>query len=513
MSRQRHHTHRKAHHEPLHKRLDTVIQHYFPAWAFNREQARVRAGLARRAREGMERRRRAKGASHYQDARSGRLNRRRSSRGGSADSHATQSILFTLRENVRHLVDNSTLAEGLLQTDCDNVIGREPMPQAQTADAEWNREAEKVWHNEPLDVRGILPNSEFLRMLYTSVRRDGDLALIKSDGRFQALEAEFIATPTKYGTDDAVVNGIRFDDIGRPIEYYIATEHPTSAYVNKTTTRPAEDVIHIFRPGRFSASRGVPILAKVIDEIDRLNDYVEATVIAAQMAACYAIVRKTSYWPEKRGNAKTNDDTGDSERWEEVEPGMILYAHPDEEVQQLNPNHPNQQFETLVDTLCRFTGRHMGLPLELVLLNFSHSNFSNTRAALLQAQRTFENTQHWLDSGVFRQMWGYSTEHAIRRGWLQPHPEAAKVHFVMPGWPWVDPLKDIQADILALANGLRSPQQVASKWGVDAETVIEQVALYREMLARYGVEIEYTLRPGTQAAGGDDKDEPEESKE
>jgi capsid protein len=55
-------------------------------------------------------------------------------------------------------------------------------------------------------------------------------------------------------------------------------------------------------------------------------------------------------------------------------------------------------------------------------------------------------------------------------------------------WQWVDPLKDIEAGIRAINNGLASPQQIAAQSGRDVEDIIEDMAQFQALAKSKGLE-------------------------
>jgi capsid protein len=57
------------------------------------------------------------------------------------------------------------------------------------------------------------------------------------------------------------------------------------------------------------------------------------------------------------------------------------------------------------------------------------------------------------------------------------------------GWAWVDPLKDVQASILAINNALASRDEVLAETGGDFEEILEELADEEEMLDAAGIEI------------------------
>lgn len=56
-------------------------------------------------------------------------------------------------------------------------------------------------------------------------------------------------------------------------------------------------------------------------------------------------------------------------------------------------------------------------------------------------------------------------------------------------WSWVDPLKDMEAKIVGIQNGLQSPQSVAAELGVDYEDVLVQIKQAQDLAGKIGVTI------------------------
>ena len=56
-------------------------------------------------------------------------------------------------------------------------------------------------------------------------------------------------------------------------------------------------------------------------------------------------------------------------------------------------------------------------------------------------------------------------------------------------WSWVDPLKDIQAAVMAIENGLASPQQIAAQTGRDVADIIDDIKRFHDLLAAAGIEL------------------------
>jgi capsid protein len=52
---------------------------------------------------------------------------------------------------------------------------------------------------------------------------------------------------------------------------------------------------------------------------------------------------------------------------------------------------------------------------------------------------------------------------------------------------WVDPLKDMQANVLAIKAGLKTASQVVSEMGYDYEEILLQLKREKELREKYGI--------------------------
>jgi capsid protein len=57
------------------------------------------------------------------------------------------------------------------------------------------------------------------------------------------------------------------------------------------------------------------------------------------------------------------------------------------------------------------------------------------------------------------------------------------------GWTWVDPLKDTQAGVLGVQNGLVSRTMLLAEQGLDFEDVLEQLAEEKRMADEAGISL------------------------
>jgi capsid protein len=59
------------------------------------------------------------------------------------------------------------------------------------------------------------------------------------------------------------------------------------------------------------------------------------------------------------------------------------------------------------------------------------------------------------------------------------------------GFQWVDPLKEMNAAVVGLQNGLLSMQDIANQQGRDVEEIFDQIQAEKEMAERYGLSMAF----------------------
>ena len=112
----------------------------------------------------------------------------------------------------------------------------------------------------------------------------------------------------------------------------------------------------------------------------------EAELVAARIAACFSIFI-TSEASMDLGTGYDRNVQG--QYLESLEPGMIRHLLPGESITSFNPQRPAATFEPFVERILRAISAALGLPYELVAKDFSKTNYSSARAALLEARRYF----------------------------------------------------------------------------------------------------------------------------
>jgi len=461
--------------------------------------------------------------------------------------------LSDLRERSRDLNRNDPVAAGITSTITTNVIGTGINPQSRIDKdslkinpnevKNFQKEAERSWEKwvpfadagERLDFyeiqqlvdRQILENGEAI-ILPLMLKEDGirpfSLAL-------DVIESDRLGTPSDLNGDKSVRYGVRIGNRGEPIEYYIKKTHPGDSTLvdsrknidnssKSYNVYPAKNilgrknVLHLYWMNRPGQTRGVPFFAPVLTYFKDLADYLEAELVSARIAACFSIFI-TKEDAAAAASARTSSTDSSGKQVEELEPGMIEYLSPGETIAAFNPNRPGGSFEPFVNRILRAISAALGLPYELVAKDFSQTNYSSARAALLEARRYFRVRQEWIAKKLCQPVWEMLLEEAWLRNQLpatnfyEQRLDWTRARWIAPGWSWVDPLKEVQASKLAMEIGVSNLSDECASQGKDWEENLEQQAREEEKRKELGFSTAKTQTSGkSNQPENDDQDDP-----
>lgn len=434
-------------------------------------------------------------------ARHSRLDRSAPTRGVTANR-----ALFTERldhvARARQLEQNSAVFSSLLDRDADNVIGVGMRPQAQSASTAWNKRAEdlfKEWGEDQADCRGMDSFGEMQRLLYRSRKRDGDAGwLFLGDGSLRLTESEEIASPPGREAGPNMVEGVELDRRGRPQAFWLVDE-TDSAQLNpgyRTGTGrvrvSADDFVFYPRRQRAGQTRGVPVSSTTSWLYDALDQHIEAALAASRLAASLGLI-----WQKKTrqtGLEQRQDEDGNTYGQMKVGAASILRIALGEDVKQLNPGQPVQQLPELIRLVARLLGLPFHFPLELVFLDFSTGNYAQARGVLLQAWQAWRVEQDLFKRRVLRPTWKRKVRDFIRDGKLRDRSDWDRHIWIAPGWQWIDPSNELDANLLAVDACFDTVTDILGRMGRDFSEILEVRKRELADMKKAGIDVVKSLK-------------------
>jgi hypothetical protein len=160
---------------------------------------------------------------------------------------------------------------------------------------------------------------------------------------------------------------------------------------------------------------------------------------------------------------------------------MEVIGQPGEELAGFSPNVPNSEYFQQVKLILQIIGVNFGLPLCLVLMDGSETNFSGWRGAVDEARKGFVadqmNLVRRLNKGAYkwRLWWDLQQPRSeFRKAFAKIGDVIFRHNWNLPTWSYIEPVADAQGDAEQLKNGLTSPRRLHAARGKDWEEIAEE---------------------------------------
>ncbi len=379
------------------------------------------------------------------------------------------------------------------------------------------------WRKNPFVTQDMTLN-EGGRLALRTMARDGDpLVKFVVDSKYnhgcalQLLEPDMIddmrnaarQTPTTQ-----VRMGVELDRQFATVAYWLLSDHPgdmqwwsTNAYFSER--HDAKDFLHLFRRRRITQCRDVSWLVGIMRDLKMLDGYDEAAIVAARTGASkMGFFTRDPNAPGPAYDGETTDENGNpidpslgGNKSMDAEPGLIedLSQSPGIRFESFNPEYPHAMYAEFVKSRIRRISAGLNMSYNTLANDLENVNFSSIRAGLLDDREQYKATQTlWIDK-FERPIFLKWLEIALLSGELRDPftgnalpfsklPKFSQHQFRPRRWAWVDPVRDVQADVIAINNRLKSRSAVIEEQGEeDFQDVVDQVAAEDAAAASAGV--------------------------
>jgi lambda family phage portal protein len=424
----------------------------------------------------------------YNSAQRGRRNRDSVARPTSANAEIGQAM-GTLRDRSRAFVRNSWAGQRILDVLTSHVIGTGIMTVPNTGSDRLDnryRLLREEWEASS-DIENVLDYGGQQALMFRSMVEGGDSVLRLVPRRLQdsprtlpfrlhGLEGDQIDAGRDSifgspGETSSVRLGIKIGEWGEREGAYLHPNHPGEMVVGNISPSILvnwDDMCHLYRPLRLGQLRGISWFAPILMTAKEIQDLMEAAIIQQRTQASFAGFIKRQ---PGGGNVLTTrkDDKGD--KVTRIEPGMV------QDIGDADIVFPNGSSQSVFGDAYRSGLRAMaagaGITYDQVSGDLTQANYSSLRAGKIEFRRLVEQMQ-WsiMVPMLCRKVDRRFIDLAILAGKLPDRKGGYPVDHIMPGIEPIDPLKDLQADILAVRSGRMSPQEFMSAWGRDWRKVV-----------------------------------------
>lgn len=328
-----------------------------------------------------------------------------------------------------------------------------------------------VWPLMPMVARAIVRDGEaFVRTL--SSPEGLRLSVLPADQVDPSITRDL-------GEGARIVAGVEFDASEQVVAYHVLPDAPGTpfAHYSNTLRIPASQMLHIFDaifPGQV---RGITWLAPVLLKLADYDAASDAMLMNLRTQSLFAgFITDTDGGAAGFGGTQHEGVANVS-----LEPGAMRILPPGSDVKFAQPSGGLSQQVDFIKAQLHEIAAGLGLLYEQLSGDLSEANYSSARFGLLEHRRRAEMLQRILIEGqLLRPLWRRWIDWKALVGDISledaASPDYRAVRFVPPGWQWVDPLKEVNAEIRAIEGGLKSRAEVVAGRGRDLDEMNEEIA-------------------------------------
>ena len=460
--------------------------------------------------------------------------------GVSADRHYDIELEYFRLVEIGRMLDRDDSIAGVAVTRLlGNVLQGGFTPNPQTGDGDVDELIKLLWNAhtsnpELIDSQGERNFAELSEVALRDVITAGDvLALPLNTLQIELIENHRLRTPHDLAGDakNMTIHGVRLNGRRQRESYYITQDDisplkPVSRKdVVEVSARDANgmrQILHLYYGKRITQTRGVTKFAACSDLCRMHNDVQFAKLVQQQSVSSWTMIRERQISFElpdnvteasRYGTVEDPNRPGEFAPMQQMSPGQVYTTYPGETVKGFSPAVPNPTFFDHAESVQQLIAINLDLPRVLLMLDASETNFSGWRGALDQAKIQFRRFQQWFCGRFHQPIYRWLLDN-----WSDPRSPVAdpmlvslrergipifECDWILPQWPYVQPLDDASADLLESRNALTSMRRVHNKrsaeWTVVSSEIVEDngliidkaMAKAKELSAKHGMEVNW----------------------
>lgn len=370
---------------------------------------------------------------------------------------------------------------------------------------DWTDEADADWLTDMYGLQAVVASEMFeagecFVRFRTRMPEDGLLVPLQ----LQLLPSEMLPLSKNETLDNGrrIECGIEFDGLGRRVAYHFLEVHPGSDQSfgraqGRTIAVPAEEVIHCYRPIRAGQIRGLPHTLAGITTLALLDLYNDAELERKRIAALFGAFVTRPVGEEVDPVVGTSvpipaSPTQAAISAPSLEPGVTIALAPGEDIKFAEPADVGATYEPFQYRNLLMAAAGFGVPYAEMTGDLKQANYGSIRAGLVTFRRKITAMQHGvMVYQLCRRVWNRWLMEAVLAGTLQTvtplmykqrFRDLQRVRWQPPAWEWIDPQKDIAAEVLAVQNHLKARSMVIEQQGFDPIEVDETIKADEERL-------------------------------
>ncbi|MHC4744941.1 MAG: phage portal protein [Planctomycetota bacterium] len=399
--------------------------------------------------------------------------------------------LETLRNRARYEVRNNSYATGILATLATDVVGSGPNLQLMSSNKAINRKGEDNFKefSADCDVAGQLTLPDMLWLVVHQLLESGEALFLKqypAEGfRLQMLEPDYLTTPWGLYSDGKVSQGIKVNEYGRPVKYYISKAHPGSSTnyslgQNHIEVDP-DRVVHLFRTDRPGQLRGIPWITPALPLFAMLRRFTLAVISAAETAADISGVIQTNSTDLQVADVDTLDAV-------EMERNSFLTMPDGWGIKQFESEQPCSSYKEFKAEIIGEIARCINMPFNRAAANSAGYNYASGKLD----NQTYWSFVRWVQNFLSIHILNPVLKERLREASLMGLFPAAGLVKVQALWHWqgpthADPQKEGAGQKYRIENMTTTLADEYAAKGQDWEEKMEQLAREKEKMDELGL--------------------------
>ena len=435
-------------------------------------------------------------------------------------SNADSTIRFNLRkirDRCREQARNNDYAKRYLQLMTTNVVGQNGIriqSKARNEDGSLdfigNQVIENAWKQWSkkgnCTIDGKLSFVDAQKLFIESLARDGEVLVrhITTNNpldpyKIQFLDADYLDEEENQvmKNGEETIMGVKLDANGKPKSYLLFKDHPHNQYFGNYNREhielPADQLIHAYVPERAEQTRGVPFMTTALTRLKMLDGYEEAELVAARVGAS-----KMGFFTSQSGDQYTGDDLEDDYTpIMNAEAGTFEQLPDGMDFKSFDPQHPASGFDSFHKSVLRGIASGLGVSYVSLANNLEGVNYSSIRQGTLEERDNFRIMQRFMIEHFIQPVfdkWLLQTM-SFKDDFLLPPDKynkfANNIVYIPRSWGWIDPVKEVKANVDGLNAGVVTMQDVQANYGRDVEELFEQHQREEELAKQYDIQTAY----------------------
>lgn len=455
--------------------------------------------------------------------------------------------LNTIRRRVRNIVQNNGHAKGILINYRNNIVGpcgitltcQATNERTGALDTKGNAFIESEFsgwaEHGNCDVTGMFDFVKIQDLVLSTTAIDGEcLIYIRRGPEFGKYQFQLEILPIDqldenfyWVTEEGniVFQGVELNEYGRPLAYHIWQKNKNDTMMlnphksNQRLRIPASDIIHLFDPDTPKQVRGISWFITSLLNLHHTDLLQQTELVMARLATLKQVV----YTIDKPDEYSLGDEELDAAAMitRTLSPGQVEVLPPGIMPHSIDWSSPHSGLAEITKTILRTVSSGMGISYNSIAKDLESVNYSSARFGFAEDKVSYQYRQKWFINNFVKRVYQEWLMVQFTTG-LVPYPfekydKFCKVKFNPRGWESIDPVKDMNANALALLLGVKTRSEVCSEQGKDYEEILRETvreeALRQELYNQAGLELPpnlpqlVPLAVATETSEGSESDE------